>query len=419
MRRPALALGLVLCALPLSLPASAQDRPHLRVRDAAGEVAIPLTTERGFAALPARVLERLGWTEASSGGEVAWSGPDGARLTLHGAAPFVRWDGALLQLADAPWGEGDALHVPLQLLTDFLPWKLPGLYAWEAEGMVLTSSVSGAGVAPVSAPPAEPLPEPVASPSSAVGETSPAPPSAALRAPRLVVIDPGHGGEDPGTIARSGVREKNVALGVALAMAEELRGREGIEVILIRSDDTFVPPWDRGARATELKGERYGIFVSIHANSAPASSNARGFETYFLSEARTEHERRVAAIENAPLGVQAPEEGGGDLDFILRELKNLDQQHWSSLLAEFVQGELQGVHAGPNRGVKQAPLAVLTNAIMPAVLVELGYLSHPEEARLLSQANFQRDAGGAIARAVVRFFERYPPGAGGGVGEAR
>jgi N-acetylmuramoyl-L-alanine amidase len=84
-----------------------------------------------------------------------------------------------------------------------------------------------------------------------------------------------------------------------------------------------------------------------------------------------------------------------------------------------VQTELARVHPGPNRGVKQAPLAVITNSLMPSVLVEVGYLSHPEEARLLARQDFQDEAGRAIAAAVLRFFERYPPGAGSGAGEER
>lgn len=237
-----------------------------------------------------------------------------------------------------------------------------------------------------------------------------------------MVIDAGHGGGDPGTLG-GGLREKNVALGVALAMAELLRREPGLEVYLTRDDDTFVPIWDRGDRATEWKGERPGVFISVHANSFPSIRSARGFETYFLSEARTDHEKRVAAIENAPLQVQGqdidPDEQP-DLGFILRELRNLDHQHWSALLAEFVQEEMGKFHPGPNRGVKQGVLAVLTNALMPSVLVEVGFLSNSDESPLLGQKSFQDEAARSIARAVVRFFERYPPGSGtGGVGADR
>jgi N-acetylmuramoyl-L-alanine amidase len=235
---------------------------------------------------------------------------------------------------------------------------------------------------------------------------------------RVVVIDAGHGGRDPGSIGSGGLREKTVALGVARALARRLEGRPGIEVRMIRDDDTFVPIWDRGNLATEMKGDRPGILVSIHANAF--SSSARGFETYFLSEARTDHERRVAAIENAPVHVER-EEGpvGDDLDFILRELRNLDHQHWSHLLAQLVQEDVDAVHPGPNRGVKQAPLAVITNALMPAVLVEVGFVSHPQEARLLASERFQEETGHAIADSVLRFFERYPPGSWSRAGQGR
>jgi N-acetylmuramoyl-L-alanine amidase len=198
-------------------------------------------------------------------------------------------------------------------------------------------------------------------------------------------------------------------------MAKALEGVPNLEVRLLRDGDTFLPLWDRGALATKIKGETPAVFVSIHANSF--TNSARGFETYFLSDARTEHERRVAAIENTPVavdgGATAP---NGDLDFILRELRNLDTSHWSSLLAEMVQTEVDRVHPGPNRGVKQAPLAVITNALMPSVLFEVGYLSHPEEARLLARSDFQEQVGRAVADAVLRFLERYPPRAGGGAG---
>jgi N-acetylmuramoyl-L-alanine amidase len=121
----------------------------------------------------------------------------------------------------------------------------------------------------------------------------------------------------------------------------------------------------------------------------------------------------VAAIENAPLSLS----GQGldpanepDLDFILRELRNLDHAHWSSLLAELTQEELNDFHPGPDRGVKQGVLAVLTNALMPSVLVETGYLSNEQEGRLLAERDFQLNTARAISRAVERFFERYPPG---------
>lgn len=389
----------------------AQERPELRVRGAGGETVVTPATGRGYAAVPVSRLGLLGWRVERTAMGAMVSGPGAERVELRDGTPFVTWDDGLLQMADPPYFEAGELHVPLQFLTDFLPWKAGEAYRFAPADMLLIWEAGGTPTPPVE--PADPAPTTEPAPTAVAPAPSPG--------PRFVIIDAGHGGEDPGTVSRSGIREKNVALGIALAMADALRSDPGLEVVLIRDTDVFVPAWDRGARATVLKGDRHGVFVSIHANSAATrSSTAKGYETYFLSEARTEHERRVAAIENAPLGVEAPgETGGEDLDFILRELKNLDQQHWSSLLAEMVQGELQTFHPGPNRGVKQAPLAVLTNAIMPAVLVEIGYLSNAEEARLLARSAFQKDAGEALARAVARFFKRYPPGAGTGAGEAR
>jgi len=180
---------------------------------------------------------------------------------------------------------------------------------------------------------------------------------------------------------------------------------------MTRDRDSLIPIWERGHMATEWKGDRPAIFISIHANSLPDRPSVRGFETYFLSEARTEHEARVAENENAPLALRdddtiSNEEAPG-LDFILRELRNRDHQRWSSVLAEEVQRSLESVHPGPNRGVKQAPFAVITNALMPAVLLEVGFLSNPHEERILSRGEFQRDLAGAIASGIDRFFERY------------
>ena len=233
---------------------------------------------------------------------------------------------------------------------------------------------------------------------------------------RVVIIDPGHGGSDPGTTGAGGRREKDIALAIGRYLERELRGDEDLEVYMTRDRDVLVPLWERGPQATLLKGDRPGVFISIHVNSSPSSPAIRGFETYFLSEARTEHERRVAAIENAPLHLDTELDGDDvaavDLTFILRELRNLDHQHWSSLLAEGIQSELEDVHPGPNRGVKQGPFAVITNALMPAVLVEVGFITNREEERVLSRGAFQRGVAAALAQGIRDFFLRYPSGQG-------
>jgi N-acetylmuramoyl-L-alanine amidase len=391
-----------LVALGLGATATqGQESRELRIERAAGAVStVTIALDHGYAAVPVSLFQELGWTVAEDGDRIRISVPNEIAIDLQIGTPFFTWDGILLQLADPPYREGRAF-VPLQLLVDFLPRRLPDLYEFDGARSVLRAG--------------DPV---VAEDSQAQSDAEPV-----LTVPsdyegmRVVVIDAGHGGADPGALGVGGVREKDVALGIALQLAKILRQDKDLEVHLIRDDDTFVELWDRGEIATNLKGDRFGIFISIHGNSFPEQRATRGFETYFLSEARTEHERRVAAIENAPLRQQGQTidvDGEPDLRFIFGELRNLDTQHWSALLAEMSQEELGEFHPGPDRGVKQGVLAVLTNALMPSVLVEIGYLSNAEESRLLSEPSFQSDAAEGLARAVKRFFERYPPGSGSG-----
>lgn len=399
--RAAILAGAALVVGTASVEAQPRFSELILERENGTTAVTPLHTERGFAAIDIGALRELGWRVESDAPGARAVGPEGRALALRVGTPFFRWDGRPLQLADPVYADGASVFVSVQLLTDFLPRWFPELYTFRPEEFALKAAGSGSREADDEAP----IPD-LEAPSPYEGV-------------RVVVIDAGHGGEDPGTVGPGGTREKDVALAIALRLAEGLEGDPRLEVHLIRDDDTFVPVWERGQRATDLKGERPGVLVSIHANSFPRRRSARGFETYFLSEARTEHERRVAALENAPLEREDGSlEPGDDLGFILRELRNLDQQHWSALLAEYIQDEVATVHPGPNRGVKQAPLAVMTNALMPAVLVEIGYLSNSQEARVLARSSFQSDAAAAVARAVVRFFERYPPEGGLGQGGA-
>ncbi len=380
------------CALAIVVApmlAAAQSRSELKVHaPGVAELLIGLSDDRGFASLPVTEVRRIGWQLEETAAGTTLLGPGGARVRVQAGTPYFTWGEQVLQLFDAPYEDHGRLWVPVQLVTDFFPNRLPRVYSFDRSTGTLR----------------------VAPPGTAWSE-----PSADSRA-RVVVIDAGHGGNDPGAIGPGNVREKNVALGIAKELSAELESVEGLEVYLLRDDDTFIPLWDRGPAATKLKGDRVGVFVSIHANSMPNRRDARGFETYFLSDARTDDERRVAAIENAPLRVEAGPAADDQLDAILRELANLDHTHWSSLLAVMVQEEISGFHPGPDRGVKQAPLAVLTNVPMPGVLVEIGFVSNPDEAPLLGTADFQEGAAVAIARGIRRFFERYPPGNGTGDG---
>ncbi|MDX1568769.1 MAG: N-acetylmuramoyl-L-alanine amidase, partial [Longimicrobiales bacterium] len=403
----ALAL-LLLTAFAAPRQASGQSLGALRLSGPTGDaVSVPVADHRGYAAISGTALESLGW-EIDTGGStvVARLGED-ALVELRPGSPFFSWDGELFQLVEAPYFFGERLYVPLQLVTGFLPRHLDDVYAFDEEVREIRAlraerwTPEGPGGGSPSGRSAR------SGGGRGAGTPGGAAPSSGSdeAAGVVVVIDPGHGGRDSGALGPAGIVEKDVALGVARALAEELGDEPGMEVRLTRDGDELVPLWQRGERATRWKGDRPGIFLSLHANAARRGSSARGFETYFLSEARTDHERRVAALENSAMEMEEasdadPSSQNPDLGFILSDLRNRDHQRWSSLLAELVQDELDPVHPGPNRGVKQGPFAVITNALMPSVLVELGFITHRDEARTLADPSFQRQVAGSLAQAV-------------------
>ncbi|MGQ0813134.1 MAG: N-acetylmuramoyl-L-alanine amidase family protein [Gemmatimonadota bacterium] len=229
---------------------------------------------------------------------------------------------------------------------------------------------------------------------------------AARTVERVVVIDAGHGGKDPGKVGPTGLTEKTVTLTIALKLEALLRAR-GYEVHLTRASDTLIALADRPKLANEWKKNRPAtLFVSIHANAGGTS--AEGYETYFLSEARTEDERRVAEMENAAVAYEekaAPR--GPAIDLLLNGLRNDYYQRASNDFAEVIQRELGAFHPGRNRGVKQAGFRVLVGALMPAVLVEIAFISNAAEARLLGTAAFQDKIAYSLARSIANFFNTH------------
>lgn len=399
----------ILVTWPPFLQGQAAGFPSALPVSFAGEMGppFPLAVHRGYPALPAGTLRSLGWRTEDQGTRVFLRHRTGIQLTFVPGSPYFDWDGETFQMAQIAYRFGDELHVPLQLVVDLLPGLLPRAYEWDQErGILRVAERPGRGLAEMaSESDVSEGPSPTATPD----------PSLRARAPRVVVIDPGHGGDDPGAVGPGGTQEKEVALAVGLALAQLLEEDPELEVLLTRDRDLLVPIWERGAQATNWRGVRPGVFVSIHANALPGRPGVRGFETYFLSEARTEHERRVAAAENAPLLVDGGEDGFSQpqdplLAGILRDLRTFDHQHWSALFADLVQRELRTFHPGPDRGVKQGPFAVITNALMPSVLVEVGFLTHREEEQLLAHPDFHGNTAAALARAIREFFERYPAG---------
>ena len=308
----------------------------------------------------------------------------GDTLEFYSHSPFFRRANSTYQLVSPAIRTQSGLQLPVQFFTEWLPTTYPTrlVYRNGALGKTGLSIPQAAGRDSGSRAPAS-------------------------RSTRVVVIDAGHGGVDPGTASVNGLREKSTTLAVATRLAGFLR-ELGYEVHLTRDRDTLIALSDRPSLANRWKnGRPAAVFVSIHANAG--ARGAAGFETYFLSEARTDDERRVAELENAAVQYEdaGAREREPELDQIFSSLKNDFYLRASNTLAEYIQSSLATVHPGPNRGVKQAGFRVLVGAIMPAVLVELGFMSNQGEARLLGTAEFQQKMAWSLAQAVNRFFDSH------------
>ena len=223
---------------------------------------------------------------------------------------------------------------------------------------------------------------------------------------RTIVIDAGHGGHDPGATGPGGLMEKELVLDVTRRVARLVEERLGIKVLLTRDSDQFVALKDRTSYANK---QRADLFVSIHAN-AHTSSGHEGVETYFLSSEATDiAARQTAALENSVVQLEKPAAGAranGRQDMLRAILWDLAQSEFlfeSSRLAEVVQDSMTQALRIPNRGVKQAGFYVLGGAAMPAVLIEIGFVTNPREERRLRDAKYRDD----IARAIFSGIAEY------------
>ena len=236
-------------------------------------------------------------------------------------------------------------------------------------------------------------------------------------APLHVVIDAGHGGHDSGAVGVGGLQEKRIVQAVALRAAAELEAR-GYQVTLTRDSDTFVPLDERVRAANELGAD---LFISLHCNSVagPSQRRARGIETYFLSaEATDEAARRLASYENEAASPEAlPLDPTDPLSAILADLAVSSAHDGASRLAEQVHLRLVEATGWRDRGVRQAPFVVLNGARMPAILVELGFLSHPREGRALAEPDTQSQLAEALSDGVDGFRALFEPGEGAKVAQ--
>ena len=217
---------------------------------------------------------------------------------------------------------------------------------------------------------------------------------------RTIVLDPGHGGGESGAVGPGGTLEKELTLLLARALKSRLEAALGVRVILTRNEDAELPHETRTAIANQNKAD---LFVSLHVNSA-FGAGARGAETYFLSEtASDERAARSAETENQAAAGTGDDDPLFDLQLILWDLAQTHHLAQSQRLATLIQQELNGALGLRDRGVKQAPFLVLTGAAMPAVLVELGFISNPEEERRLQDPAYRAQLTGALVRAIGHY----------------
>jgi N-acetylmuramoyl-L-alanine amidase len=254
---------------------------------------------------------------------------------------------------------------------------------------LLPSATDLAGAAPpATAPP------PVAPPPVDLRANLPSLPAGV----RTVVIDPGHGGEELGAQGPRGTLEKEITLAVSRRLRTLIESRLGMRVFLTREDDRTISHDDRSAFANNHQAD---LFLSIHANAA-VRPHVKGAEVYYLSVERADAEARKRAEDQA---LTLPELGGGSraIDLILWETAQARHLEQSAGLAAAIEGSLRARVEMSPRAVQQAPFRVLVGANMPAALVEIGYVSNPQQEQQLASADYQTRVAEALLDAIVKF----------------
>jgi N-acetylmuramoyl-L-alanine amidase len=219
---------------------------------------------------------------------------------------------------------------------------------------------------------------------------------------RKIVIDPGHGGKDPGAIGPTGLKEKDVVLSIAKILKKKLEDA-GYEVVLTREDDTYISLWRRIYIANK---EGADLFISIHANSA-RYRRASGFEVYYLAEATDDEARALAAAENYPLGFNEELPDNIYVQATIWDLLYAGNREESMILADRICRALNRQLGTRNRGVKSANFYVLRGVQMPAVLVEVGFISNRYEEKKLRNWSFKNRIAEAILEGIRSYEREY------------
>lgn len=223
---------------------------------------------------------------------------------------------------------------------------------------------------------------------------------------KTVVIDPGHGGKDPGAISKYGTREKDIVLDVSKRLKSALE-KEGVEVILTRDKDVFIP---LGKRAEIANNKKADIFISVHAN-ASKHSRTKGFEVYYLSEATDDNARALATAENASLKFEeeklSDKKSASFANPTVCDLVLTENRRQSKELGYYICSVASDSLEMEKRGVKGARFVVLKGAVMPAILIEIGFLTNRREEANLKSTSFRQRIAEAIARSVLAYKREY------------
>ncbi len=221
-----------------------------------------------------------------------------------------------------------------------------------------------------------------------------------------IVIDPGHGGKDPGAIGKMSLREKDITLDISKRLKRHLEDA-CIDVSLTRSDDRFVSLWRRADIANKKDAD---FFISIHANAA-RSRHAKGFEVFYLSEAVDDNARAIAAAENAFLKYEKSSFGytkpSNSLEATLWDICYSENRRESIELAKCVTRAAHDQLKARDRGQKGARFYVLKGAKMPSVLIEVGFISNQQEAEKLKDSFYREKVARAIAKGVIDYKNEY------------
>lgn len=402
--------------------ASAAPAPEsVTVRTPAHVTTLRLTRIDGFPVVSAERLASALGGKFSSPSPTHYSLAVGeAHISFTDAVPFAGDDSTIVPMTSAPRLVGKTVYLPFLVVTDLVPRFFSG-YMYDpdlrevrqfnpAARRVDTESVAAKTDSPATGTTSRERGE-AAAVSRVANETP-----VRMKRPgrRLIVVDAGHGGVDPGMHGPIGggpqILEKNITLAVSKLLAEALRNA-GADVLMTRTTDTLIGLYDRGPIANKAHGD---IFVSIHVNATGqrgrAGAEDRGYETYFLAEAKTEDARRVERMENQAVRFEttdAQAKKGDPLNFIINDMAQNEHLRESADLAESIEAGFRRFHPGPDRGVQQADFAVLRGAFMPAVLVEIGFGTNRSEAAYISDPDNERKIAQSIAKSILSYMDKY------------